>query len=299
MAKQTKKPSASSKPKAQNRNKNKARAKDARAQTKHDDLQKSEMTLFQHLKELRRRLIYSLIGFLLIFFVSFYYASEIFNFLTQPLQDIWQGEEGRGMIFTALHEQFITQIKLAMFTAFIVTLPIILIQLWMFVAPGLYKNEKLVFLPFIIATPLLFAVGSGFVYYLVLPVAWDFFAGFEQASEAGTIAITLEPKVNEYLALVMRLIFAFGLCFELPVLLLLLVKVGITSGQGLRKKRRYAIVIAFVAAAILTPPDPLSQLGLAIPLIALYELSILGAYFMGTPKKPRKKQNRKKEKKHA
>ncbi len=239
---------------------------------------KAGMPLQEHLRELRKRLIYSLLSFLLVFVTGFYFAKSIFNFLVAPLQNIWLNagnDEARGMIFTAMHEQFITEIKVAMFLAFLVTMPLLLVQIWMFIAPGLYKNEKRVFVPFMIATPMLFVLGASFVYYLVLPAAWHFFLGFEQLSSADSVAITLEPKVNEYLSLVMRLIFAFGLCFELPILLLLLVQAGITSAQGLRKKRRYAIVIAFVVAAVLTPPDPLSQLGLAIPIILLYEISIL------------------------
>ncbi len=256
----------------------------------------AEMSIYDHLRELRRRLIYTLTGFLLIFFVSFYYAKDIFNFLTAPLQRLWEDESGRRMIFTALHEQFLTEIKLAMFTAFIISMPIILIQIWMFIAPGLYKNEKNTFVPFMVATPILFAIGSAFVYYAVLPVAWNFFAGFEQTSSAANLAITLEPKVNEYLSLVMRLIFAFGLCFELPVLLLLLVKVGITSPAGLKKKRRYAIVTAFVIAAVLTPPDPLSQLGLAIPLMLLYEISLWFSYVMISQPKVGKAKDKKAKK---
>ena len=250
---------------------------------------KAGMPLHEHLRELRKRLIYSLLSFLLVFITGFYFAKGIFNFLVAPLQNIWLNAGGeasgaRGMIFTAMHEQFITEIKVAMFLAFLITMPLLLIQIWMFIAPGLYKNEKRVFVPFMIATPMLFVLGASFVYYLVLPAAWHFFLGFEQASSAEAVAITLEPKVNEYLSLVMRLIFAFGLCFELPVLLLLLVQAGITSAKGLRKKRRYAIVIAFVVAAVLTPPDPLSQLGLAIPIILLYELSILCALLLSKKK---------------
>ncbi|MCZ6510681.1 MAG: twin-arginine translocase subunit TatC, partial [Alphaproteobacteria bacterium] len=151
---------------------------------------------------------------------------------------------------------------------------------WTFVAPGLFKREKMAFLPFLVATPVLFFAGGVFVYYLLLPVAWQFFSSFEQLASEGSLAITLVPKVNEYLSLVMRLIFAFGLCFELPVILLILVKVGITTPDGLRKKRRYAIVVAFIAAAVLTPPDPLSQLALALPIVLLYEISIFIAVYM-------------------
>ena len=204
----------------------------------------------------------------------------MFNFLVQPLADLWEGEEARRLIYTALTEKFFTEIKIAFFVGAFVSFPMIANQLWVFVAPGLYKNEKRAFLPFLVATPVLFFVGGAFVYYVVLPVAWNFFAGFEQSAAEGPLAIQLEPKVNEYLSLVMRLVFAFGLSFELPVVLTLLVKIGFISTAGMRKNRRYAILIAFIAAAVLTPPDPISQLGLAIPIILLYEISILCAKFV-------------------
>ena len=235
------------------------------------------MPLLEHLVELRTRLMWSVGTFVLCFVVSFYFAGPVFNFLVQPLADLWEGEEARRLIYTALTEKFFTEIKIAFFVAAFVSFPIVANQFWVFVAPGLYKNEKKALLPFIIATPILFFLGGAFVYYFVLPVAWDFFAGFEQSATEGPLAIQLEPKVNEYLSLVMRLVFAFGLSFELPVVLTLLTKVGIIGTAGMRKNRRYAIVIAFIAAAILTPPDPISQLGLAIPIILLYEISILCA----------------------
>ena len=238
------------------------------------DIEQAKMPLLDHLVELRRRLIYSAISFLVCFVVCFYFAEPIFNFLVKPLADLWQGEESRRLIFTALHEKFFTDIKVAFFAGAFLAFPLISNQVWMFVAPGLYKHEKWAFLPFLIATPFLFLLGAAFVYYLVLPVAWQFFAGFEQAGGDGNLAIALEPKVDQYLALVMRLIFAFGISFELPVLLTLLARAGLATSDGMRKKRRYAVVIAFVAAAILTPPDPLSQIGLALPIIALYEISI-------------------------
>ena len=236
-----------------------------------------KMPLLEHLVELRTRLMWSVATFVLCFVVSFYFAGPVFNFLVQPLADLWEGEEARRLIYTALTEKFFTEIKIAFFVGAFVSFPIVSNQFWLFVAPGLYKNEKKALLPFIIATPVLFFLGGAFVYYFVLPVAWSFFAGFELAATEGPLAIQLEPKVNEYLSLVMRLVFAFGLSFELPVILTLLAKVGIISTAGMRKNRRYAIVIAFVAAAILTPPDPVSQLGLAIPIILLYEISILCA----------------------
>lgn len=239
-----------------------------------------KMPIMEHLVELRTRLIWSVAAFLCCFLVSFYFAQSLFDFLVQPLADMWQGEEHRRLIYTAMTEQFFTHIKIAFFVGAFISFPLVANQIWLFVAPGLYKNEKRAFLPFLVATPVLFFLGGAFVYYFVLPVAWSFFAGFEQTAAEGPLAIELEPKVNEYLSLVMQLVFAFGLCFELPVVLTLLTKTGFIGTAGMRKNRRYAILIAFVAAAILTPPDPFSQLGLAIPIILLYEISILCARFV-------------------
>ena len=237
----------------------------------------SKAPLMEHLIELRKRLMVSVVFLLVSFFVMFPFANHIFDFLVQPLNQVWEGQEGRRIIYTALHEKFFVDVKIAFFAGFMLSFPVIAGQLYMFVAPGLYKHEKSAFLPFLIATPALFLMGAAFVYYVVIPVAWSFFAGFEQIGAAGTLDVQLEPKANEYLSLIMRLIFAFGLCFELPVVISLLARVGMVGPKGLRQKRRYAILIAFIAAAILTPPDPLSQIGLAIPIILLYELSILCA----------------------
>jgi sec-independent protein translocase protein TatC len=181
----------------------------------------------------------------------------------------------RRLIFTAMHEAFFTYIKVAFFAAIFVAFPFIAMQIWMFIAPGLYKHEKSAFLPFLIATPILFFMGGALVYYYILPVAWKFFLSFESSGGAGAMPIQLEAKVNEYLSLVMRLIFAFGICFELPVVMSLLGKVGLATSKGMKEKRKYAIVMAFVAAAVLTPPDPISQIGLALPTILLYEISII------------------------
>lgn len=244
-------------------------------------LDDKKMSLIEHLTELRRRLMYSAIAFVLVFLGCFYFSDTFFNFLVEPLASVWSGGD-RRLIYTALHEKFFTNIKVAFFAAAFLSFPIFAAQIYMFVAPGLYKNEKGAFLPFLIATPFLFFGGGAFVYYIVMPVAWQFFTSFEQlAAGSGGLPIQLEPKVNEYLSLVMRLIFAFGISFELPVVLSLLAKVGIVTADGLKKKRRYAIVVAFVAAAILTPPDPLSQLALAIPIIVLYEVSIYCAVLIG------------------
>ena len=242
--------------------------------------------------ELRNRLGIALAVFLVVFLISVAplpgttsnsIAYQVFVFLQAPLAEILEARGGGRMIFTALHEGFFTQIKVGFFTALCITFPILSMQIWKFVAPGLYKNEQKAFLPFLIATPLLFMAGAAMVYYVVTPMAWNFFVSFEMGSGDGALAIELEPRISEYLSLMMRLIFAFGLAFELPVILLLLVRAGLVTHQGLAEKRKVAIVVAFVVAAILTPPDVISQLLLAIPIILLYEVSIFGARMVTPP----------------
>jgi sec-independent protein translocase protein TatC len=235
------------------------------------------MPLLEHLVELRTRLMYAVGALLIAFMGCYYFAEDIYGFLVAPLADALAGHEGRRLIYTALHEAFFTYIKVALFAAFFVSFPVIAGQLWMFVAPGLYKNERRAFLPFLFFTPLLFLLGASMVYYLIIPLAWKFFLGFETPGSPGHLAIQLEPKVNEYLSLVMKLILAFGISFQLPILLTLLARVGLATSEGLKAKRKFAIIGVFVFAAVLTPPDIISQVGLAIPILILYEISIISA----------------------
>ena len=233
-------------------------------------------TFSSHFIELRSRLIKSIVFILLIFIISYTFAQEIYNFLINPYAEAVKNDgTNRRLIFTALHETFLTYLKVAFFSAIFFGSPVLLIQIWKFIAPGLYNNEKKALLPYLISTPILFLLGGMLVYYLVMPLAIKFFLSFETSGGTTSLPIQLEAKVNEYLSLIMRLIFAFGLSFQLPVLLNLLARVGVIDSEYLKIRRKYFIVIIFAAAAILTPPDPITQIGLAIPLLILYELSIL------------------------
>ena len=235
-----------------------------------------ETSFVDHLTELRSRLLKSLIYIFIFFIISYIFAESIYAFLVDPYAKAVENDNvDRRLIYTALHETFITYLKVAFFTSIFVGSPFIITQIWKFVAPGLYKNEKKALLPYLIATPTLFLLGAMLVYYLVMPLAIKFFLSFETTSQIGNLPIQLEAKVNEYLSLIMRLIFAFGISFQLPVLLSLLAKVGLIDSIYLKKRRRYVVVIIFAVAALLTPPDPITQIGLGIPLLILYELSIL------------------------
>ncbi|HEU0161188.1 MAG TPA: twin-arginine translocase subunit TatC [Rhizomicrobium sp.] len=243
-------------------------------------LDATKAPLMEHLLELRTRLIWAVVSFGVAFIVSFIFAKPIFNFLTRPLHDALRGQENDHLIYTALTEVFFTNVKIGMFGGICLGFPAIAAQLWIFVAPGLYRHEKRAFLPFLIATPFMFALGAAFVYYVMLPFSIHFFAGFQVEGTANTMGVQLQAKVSEYLELVMTLIFAFGLTFQLPVLLAILGKIGIVSSKALREMRRYAIVGLFAVAAVFTPPDAISMLALAVPLTLLYEVSIwLVIYF--------------------
>jgi sec-independent protein translocase protein TatC len=248
------------------------------------EIEASSAPLIEHLMELRTRLMWSIGGFFVAFLVCFFFAKQLFNILVQPFKWAvhWAGlaQEKVELIYTAPQEFFFTQIKLAMFGGLVIAFPLIAAQIYKFVAPGLYKNERNAFLPFLIASPILFIMGGALVYFFFTPMVMWFFLSMQQVGPGNEVQISLLPKVSEYLSLIMTLIFSFGLVFQLPVVTTLMARVGLLTSQGLKEKRKWAIVLAFIVAAVLTPPDPMSQIGLAVPTIILYEVSIWAARFV-------------------
>lgn len=247
--------------------------------TEEENIDDSKAPLVEHLTELRSRLIRAMIAIAIAFVFCFSFSDEIFNILTSPYVRA-RGDEASFFQFTALPELFFTQIKIGFFGALFLAFPVLASQIYMFMAPGLYRHERSAFYPFLIATPILFILGACLVYFGVMPLAVAFFLSLEQTGGEGIATIVNQPKVSEYLSLIMTLIFAFGLVFQLPVVLTLLARVNMVTSEGLKNKRKYAIVLAFGAAAILTPPDPASQIGLALPTLILYEVSIFCVKFV-------------------
>jgi len=241
--------------------------------------------LSNHLIELRNRFIYFFLFFSVSFLISYLFIEDIFNFVINPFIDSVDFKENKRLIYTGLAEAFFSYLKLALVSAFIFSSPFFIYQIWAFVAPGLLKREKKIIFPFLFLIPLMFLLGFVFLYYFIVPIAWDFFIAFDTSGLEKSFTLELEPKINEYISLTLKLAFAFGIAFQLPTAIFLLTILGLTSPTDLQKKRRFVIVIIFLLSAIITPPDVISQIGLAIPVICLYEFSIFISKFFEKKKK--------------
>ena len=244
-----------------------------------------ETLLSSHLSELRNRFLYFFLFFILSFLLSYLFVEDIFNFISEPFINSIEFKENKRLIYTGLAEAFLSYLKLALISGFVISSPFFIYQIWAFVAPGLLKKEKKIIFPFLFLIPIMFILGFLFVYYFIIPLAWDFFVGFDTSISNKDFSIELEPKINEYISITLKLAIAFGLAFQLPTAIFLLTLLGLTSPIDLQKKRRFVIVIIFLVSALITPPDIISQVGLAIPVILIYELSIFISKFFEKKKK--------------
>lgn len=251
-----------------------------------EEIEKSRAPLIYHLEEFRARLWKACCALVLGFGVSYYFSEQIYAFLVQPLANSYSDNGQRHLIYTNLAEAFITYVHLSFFAGFFLAFPVIAYQFYMFLAPGMYKTERNVIKPYLVISPVLFFLGAALAYYYIFPLAWKFFLSFE-SHKPGGVPIQLEARVSEYLSLVMQVIMAFGLAFQLPVILTLLARVGLVNSVKLAKGRKYALLVIVIVAAFLTPPDMLSQIGLSIPLYLLYELSIIACRHIEKGKKER------------
>ena len=244
-----------------------------------------EALLSSHLSELRNRFLYFLLFFIISFLFSYLFVEDIFNFISEPFVNSIDFKENKRLIYTGLAEAFLSYLKLALISGFIISSPFFIYHIWAFIAPALLKKEKKIIFPFLFLIPIMFILGFLFVYYFIIPLAWDFFIGFDTSGSNNNLSIELEPKINEYISITLKIAIAFGLAFQLPIAIFLLTLLGLTSPTDLQKKRRFVIVIIFLVAALITPPDIISQVGLAIPIIFLYEFSIFASKFFEKKKK--------------